>query len=535
LSSSAEKAQCHDEGTEDKTKEKNSGSSEKEAAVYEELLMAMIPHQGQPRSLVAVICGQSSAKCQSLDAVQSSLSTGTKWSIVPLYSCDSFEDMMDCELDTLNKIKQEVKDQKPLDGIILDESMPLEMGQVMHKIFNDTKNFDNFLEPELLVVAATTSEHPWRRELVDRFRTEMAIIDPAFHTDFVLSKGDHPSKEHWSIFSSMRNGFFHQLAQSLSNVVEKSPFESFTVLEVENGMKRLVADFQPTSVAVRDSDYDKTEAAKKWKKQVPIAYQTIIQMTAIAPQAPLKEGELALVVFDPDDNPFSNIFEPGTVVHVLSDTQYYVKGISEDDQAQIVQRSVIRKLSKADADVKRVYHVGDVVLYEKAEGIWATGAIEAVTGDNLYSLYLLDYHKSQHHNIPGDRLILQAESDEYKQTPPPLELGRIKKAFQDCLSEIVDGKVDSHSLQVGDGGAMEIAFWPQGQAIMKFDGSTGVEFNLFLLEEGAPGQKVFHKHISNKLPMLATVLLDEFPRGYGGVVNLKKDMEEPPIWLSKYI
>jgi hypothetical protein len=337
------------------------------------------------------------------------------------------------------------------------------------------------------------------------------------------------------VFSSVTDGFFPRFTAGLSAIVDRSViFESYKVLQVENGMKRMIAGFQPTAAVVRDSDYNKTDAARKWKRQEPLAYQAIIQMAISTPQAPLEVNEMVLFISEPSDNPFSKTFEPGRVSLIQSETSYYVNSLAEEE-SYIVGRSNIRKMSEADAELFRVFHVGDVILYEKEDDLWVNGAIEAVTGEDVYSLYLLDYHKTHFHNVPSDKLLLQEESDEYLQAVPPLDLSSLVQAFEYALSQLIVDMwiVDRTSFNVGKG-AVEIAFWPLGQAIMKFDGSVGVEFNLFMVEENQKSRQKFEEAVQAKIPSLKIFLVDEFPRGIGDVVNLQREMKDAPIWLSKY-
>ncbi|KAG7349140.1 spermidine synthase [Nitzschia inconspicua] len=543
ISSSRKQGKCQDEVYDIQNLAVD--STEEDPLVYSELLKAMISHENRTKFSVAVICGKNGMPCSGLMSVEAAKSSNTTGNVLPIFSCDSFEDMRKCEFETLGMISAFVLDHnKTLNAIILDEHMSLQMGQIIHKIFNETKNFDNFLERDLLVMTKSARESRWRQELVDRFRTEMVMFDPAFQCDFALTTTDGQSVR-WSLFSSVSDGFFQRLTQGLSAVIRNSKYDSFKIFGVENGMKRLIADFQPTSANIRDSDYDKTDAAKRWKKQVPIAYQAIIQMTVATAQAPLNEGETIFYETGDDDNPFSKTYKVGEVTRVLSDTRYYVKGTDdrerlneETERPHVVERSKIRKMSAADTDTNRTYHVGDVVLYEERKGLWTTGAIEAVTGNNVYSVYLLDYHKTQLRNVHGERLLVQAESEEYKQKDPPLHHPSLVSAFRNAVLEILDGKdlsiVDSESFHFEGGGALELAFWPQGQAIMKFDGSTGVEINLFLDNGDFPERDRFRKVFVGTVPSLMVTMLDEFPRGYGSVVNLKKDLKDPPIWLSKY-
>jgi len=447
--------------------------------------------------------------------------------------------MPSCEKSILDDLKGIVADHKRIDGLILDISMPLEMGKIIHKVFNNTSSYDALLEDSHLVFSPVPSEERWRSVLVDRFRTEMALLDPAHRAIFLLS--DKSQQYEWSLFVSHGPDFFSRLSEGLSSIVERSGFETYSVLEVENGMKNLVAAFVPTSKIVHDSDYDKTEAAKQWMSQRPMGHQSIIQMNMAASMAPLKRNERVLAEVDPDGSPWPKEFQVGTVLGKGSvEGTYFVQG-EADESFDLLRREYIRKFSPFDSDTSKRFEVGDVILFQDEQSVYRNGVISARTGENEYSIYLLDFFRTQHHKVPGSRLMLQWESaaESTEETEPQLSLSDLIEALEGALFEsgIVHnnkGTYLSKTTNVGSG-AIECAFWRGGNAIMKWNGSGGVEISLFTDGENKIARNKFQKLFKDKLQWLHVVTFDDFPRGYGNVVNFMSEIKVPPKWLKSYV
>ncbi|KAL3909458.1 MAG: hypothetical protein SGARI_002586 [Bacillariaceae sp.] len=371
----------------------------------------------------------------------------------------------------------------------------------------------------------------------------MTLLEPAYRSDFVLVKGEQ--RNLWSVFSSLENRFFYRLTQGLSKILEKSSFESSFVLEVTNGMKRLKPDFVPSSAKTNDTHWDKTDAAMHWKSQHPVGYQSVMKFAPKPDKTPAEEGEAVLYVTESVDDAFMKTYDIAVVVDIDEENPnlYYLRGEDEDALVVEIHRDNIRKLSDVDeVRSEREYKAGDMVLFDDVDGehggLFHNGVITARTGEHEYSLYLLTFHKTVLHHVSAERLLMMAESPEFTQTLAPLERQVLVDAFEAALLESMELNNDKtalsrESVSIGKG-AIEIALWPDGHAVMKWDGANTVEVNLFLQEEDVVARNVFVDEFKASIPSLITTMLDEFPRGYGKVVNLQKEMETDPLWLHKY-
>jgi spermidine synthase len=514
-----------------------------EPIVGQEVLRTMLPFGNKSSHAIAVLCGHPGENCSSLETANVLTSSENQVKVLAIYACAPSEDLPSCEDKTAKQMTEYVTTYQKFDGIIFDSKMPFKMGQVMHKIFNETRNFDHLLKEGMVVLSPVTRGETWRRELVDRFRTEMVLLEPAFRSDFALVKAQ---EQHlWSVFSSVEDQFFYRLTQGLSNIVDESSFESYSVWEVTNGMKNLMPDFVPSPAKTNDSSWDKTDAARQWKSQFPIGFQSVMQFTPRIPKVPLTEGEIVLYVVDSEDEAFMKAYGLAVVVDTdeTDGENYFLRGINDDDDLVVkIHRDLIRKLTDVDGDHRsREYKPGDMILYDDvdgvSEGMFHNGVITERTGEHEYSLYLLNFHKTVLHNVSSDLLLMMAESPEFAITPDPLERPVLVDAFEHALVEsmqlIDESQLFRESVKIGDG-AIEVALWSGGHAVMKWNGATTLEVNLFLAKEDLVVRNEFVGLLKEKVPNLITTMMDEFPRGTGRVVNLVKEMHTDPIWLSKY-
>mmetsp|Transcript_1837 Transcript_1837/g.5361 ORF Transcript_1837/g.5361 Transcript_1837/m.5361 type:complete len:237 (-) Transcript_1837:997-1707(-) len=121
----------------------------------------------------------------------------------PFYSCESFEDMESCELETTERLLGFTKEHKRLDGFVLDPSVSLEMGMVLHKVFNKTNLQPKIFEESFIALSPTDDGRSWRETFLDRFRTEIFVLSPLYKADFEIS--DHTHSEVWSVVSVQKN------------------------------------------------------------------------------------------------------------------------------------------------------------------------------------------------------------------------------------------------------------------------------------------------------------------------------------------
>ena len=88
------------------------------------------------------------------------------------------------------------------------------------------------------------------------------------------------------------------------------------------------------------------------------------------------------------------------------------------------------------------------------------------------------------------------------------------------------------SFDVPGDGALHVAHWEGGSAVILWDGRSHVDINLFTLEEDFDLALKTSSDFQSSIRGLKEVLKDEHPRGFGRVVNFRSDIEPriKPHW-----
>jgi hypothetical protein len=133
----------------------------------------------------------------------------------------------------------------------------------------------------------------------------------------------------------------------------------------------------------------------------------------------------------------------------------------------------------------------------------------------------------------------QSEGEDFFDPVPPLTEEGLLLAFRDAILQLnrsllthEQQNLSPKSFAIGDG-LVAVAFWSHGNAVIKWNGQGRVELNLFLDGEEKDGVSRFRSTFSKSLGNLNTVMVDEFPRGYGQIVNFASQLTKPPTCLKK--
>jgi len=112
----------------------------------------------------------------------------------------------------------------------------------------------------------------------------------------------------------------------------------------------------------------------------------------------------------------------------------------------------------------------------------------------------------------------------------------LKQALSDAIVNKTTASTSSIS-EVKDGignGSLHISFMENiGTVVVTWDGKNHVDFNLYTYKENIKFANRFVNEFKKQIPSMSVVLRDDQPRGYGRVVNFKKDVQEPrgePHW-----
>lgn len=510
------------------------------------------------KSFFVIFCGKrDDEECQSYSSVSStSLALDNEQLFVPIYSCESFDQMPACESEIKEILQDFVSEQKLFDGFILDPSVSLDMGKIIHKIFNNTLYQSQIFEQSFSGVVKG-GEESWMNVLLDRFRTEIAIGPSVQMTGLELSNGTH--SESWSILSVQNYDFLARLQNTLESIQRKSGLVIKT-RKILDSIKPLKSDWEP----MRPTDYAffREDVMDQWLGQEPVANQFFLQMEVDSKSAPVKVDEVVLVgeeflsdgVMAADPRGFLFDYFEGTIVEVKEEeyiakiepyelkdgrkVEFFYKSTNDDET---IPRHQIRKISRTEKD--RQLSIGDLVLVKRRSPstkevipvAWYAANIIGMNenGFTVRSKYRYEGEDdSDFFNIPPDDIILYSESPEFTFRKEGVYLEALKFAFEESAYESGFAPNDAlyETFKVKNG--YIVTFVSQiGSGIMKWDGVGSVEVNVLAtggdFEEDLESSIIlFSETFLSNLPSLRLTAKDSFPRGFGKVVNFQHEMVE---------
>jgi hypothetical protein len=500
------------------------------APLFDALIDFLMPQQGEGLvPFIGVLCGVNNSTCRGLNDLQKLAQTsGAK--IEPLYSCASFDDLEACEKSFKEVLHLTTAQQKKFDALILDDSLQLPMAQVVEKVLRDKVAFHSLVEEKILVLTRGIPEDSWRHILLDRFRTDMVLFDPAYLVRLQTSSpsGKEKSVVEVCLFSSGDQNFFQNLASAIENF-ESITETKVTVQEVANGIINYVADFEVKEF--NNSDYDRTRSRQQWLSQQPMGHQSLFLMGQKQPKTAVEMGERILAEVEP--GPWEMMYA-GAVVKQKLDNQHYVVKYDKSLKVKTLNRDQIRKFSESDKDMSLRFQIGDVIFYRNAKNMYVNGVISKQEEDGTYSIYLLDTTGDKIYHVPRNRLMYQFESPDFIEEIPALTSSKVETSFLSALDVAYDGTRAMETFEIGDGAVM-VAVWSVGSAILKWDGKYRIDINVFTYDENEKRKKLdlFEKVLKSELEYLVRLSRDEHPRGCGSVVNFASDLIEPPFWLAE--
>jgi len=516
------------------------------AVVLQQLVASHAPaasKENMEKKVIGVLCGNKSNTCASLADMQQMVSLEAE--VVPIYACESFDNMMACEEEVKETVKAATLRHKKLDILVLDVTFPYAMAQVFEKLFRDKVFHSRIMEEFQLVVTPVPHGENWRTVFLDRFRTDLVLFDPAHRANLRITNADTGNNYtfvDWCLFSSGDEDFFKHLSSAVAAIEAQTGMKT-EVDEVANGIINTIAEFQPPKI-FKDSDYDRTRAVSQWTSQTPVGHQTIFQMALQPPKTGLEIGEEVLAMDEP--GPWDMVYVLATVVDILEDEELeedyllrYQGGPGGNDYGiHPFSRDQIRKFSEVDEEMSASLEVGDLVLYEYEDRLYTNGVISQKEEGHKYSIYLLNTDGRKLHGVPRSSLMHQFESADFIEDIPDLSIPELLGAFAYALkTEVLEENeqmslIDSFPIGAG---VVQTAFWKGGHAILKWDGSKQVEINLFTYEEDFDLRLAFQEAFTGQLDYVQTVARDEQPRGYGGIVNFASEIESPPHWIEKIL
>lgn len=534
-------------------------------------------------STFAIFCGtKDAANCESYRSVFSPSANNLHKTFHPVYSCESFEDMEVCESEITQRLLSIATDDKRLDGFVLDSSVSLDMGKILHKVFNNTIHQDIILERSFIALAPIDGDDSssWKNIFLDRFRTEITVAPHVHKADFELSNGFHTDA--WSVVSVRRDYFFGALQKSLKAISEKTGWV-ITTKKILDSIKPLITDWNPNpNPGLKDADFFREDVMEQWFGQRPLASQFLLQMEVGSHPAPLEVGEKVLIgneyrLYDiyTDPRGFSDEYYEATISdikgtqyefktksHVLKDgktVEFTPKCAFAFTRRKSVQRHQIRKISPTEQN--RRYDVGDLVLVQKRHletgevmpEAWFVAIVTAVSTEGV-SIRPTDQGSTQPelYDISSEEILVYYESPEFSIRNEGLSLETLEEAFEDAANYAgftEEGDAVMKNFKVGKGYLVGFLS-AQGSGVLKWDGEHRVEVNMLATDIDIDDD--FDTNVNKfaqsflkggVLKSLKIVAQDVFPRGYGKVVNFRQEMIKEitedgkavdyiPLWMN---
>ena len=250
-------------------------------------------------AVVVVVCGERSTSSTCSAKKVAEKDKGLK--IATIFTCASLPNTKDpidsaqlyaCKLDTLETLRGvKQTENKSIGGIVIDQDVPKAMGQILNSVFGNVFERSKLLQTNFAVLAATPvessggdplSSSSWRRVFMDRFRTKIVVIGPAFGADISFDNNDRSSRLALDIFYANDTENFYQLLDNVVQRIKRETKLSAEINYVKNGVNPYLAEYEPEEVFT-DSQYRKVQATLSTddknlsKEEVLYGFQTIFQ------------------------------------------------------------------------------------------------------------------------------------------------------------------------------------------------------------------------------------------------------------------
>ena len=246
-------------------------------------------------AVVVVVCGERSTSSTCSAKKVAEKDKGLK--IATIFTCASLPNTKDpidsaqlyaCKLDTLETLRGvKQTENKSIGGIVIDQDVPIAMGQILISIFGNVFERSKLLQTNFAVLATTPGGDPlssssWRRVFMDRFRTKIVVIGPAFGADISFDNNDRSSRLALDIFYANDTENFYQLLDNVVQRIKRETKLSAEINYVKNGVNPYLAEYEPEEVFT-DSQYHKVQATLSTddknlsKEEVLYGFQTIFQ------------------------------------------------------------------------------------------------------------------------------------------------------------------------------------------------------------------------------------------------------------------
>ena len=230
-----------------------------------------------------VICGPASQVCESIGTLQQSNRVSN---VDVIYTCDSIAGHVENSREGVDQMKRCLEDIKQqfershnpdhkIQVVVMDQNVPFAMGQVLHKFLSKEQHRKKYLEKEVLALATVQDEsQEWRRNFIDRFRTDILVHDPLCRAN-VLFNSTSTTME-LDLVLRGDSLFYEHLVDTAKRIEKKTGLVS-QISYAKGAVFKYQPDFSPTQWATPES-YDQTGPLEQWLSQQPLGQQTLFQL-----------------------------------------------------------------------------------------------------------------------------------------------------------------------------------------------------------------------------------------------------------------
>eukprot|EP00536_Pseudo-nitzschia_multiseries_P007751 jgi/Psemu1/256562/estExt_Genewise1Plus.C_1850026 len=513
---------------------------------------------GPTFSTVLVLCPDGASRCRVRDDVDYGTARVISFDACPAMMGDNDSSLSDCEKQLSQTIQNSLsskRDTDKIDAIVIDSQAPRELGQITKKLFVTDPTSYQWLSHDYVVLAPSAVSakleefsSSWRYQLLERFRTDLVEFNPVYHATAAVRNPSSPETWTMGVLRAGNPRFYDQLVASFQGIREERDLSREIILvQTKTGAISHIPDYQPSKWAT-PSDYDIQPAEQQWSDQRPVGGQVLIQYQRIPSWDLEVINKLqigARVLFYRSDHKNWCV---GTIVNTEEDNYIIQEGNGNYGyEYNLKRRGVILYDTEAMLASNDTIPFGSMVLADGDENLedaqfFYDAQIIGLLDDGRYKVYYLD---------DGTSAILDRTKVVVKPTPSfssPAEA----KLFSSCTEfhdflfgdgekqteySVFPKKLDSNrnifEREVGDGCLVAVS-WDLGNgtqpttAIVTYDGQIHIEFNAFQPNGDGGGSENFLESVSTLIiPQMKVIQNDSHPRGYGRVVNFKKDLENP--------
>eukprot|EP00980_Cylindrotheca_fusiformis_P012891 scaffold3210_cov113-Cylindrotheca_fusiformis.AAC.3 len=260
---------------------KSGEDADDEKAMETALLRSVDLLEKLPNLKTVVLCGfEGKDSCSGFDVL--SKDDRVKH-IIPIWACEGLDEvyrdpseyqkMYACEKKVEELLAASTGEDDEVDMLVIDESAPREMAQVLSSIFSYAQNREAFLSDNHVFVAMMKEggTQPWRREFMEQYRKAKRDA-PLFRTKVLMKTGDSSLALEALFCGSNSFQRFYDMESSLAKAL---PGYKVEVEKITGGLQFYDPEYNMKEFP--DSVYDRRPATQQSKNQLALGRQSIFQ------------------------------------------------------------------------------------------------------------------------------------------------------------------------------------------------------------------------------------------------------------------